>query len=511
MATKAKALAHGWGPRRMADTARQRVRASGRTRAAALLLRASPRSAIWLALWTIVTGLLPVITIVTMGVTVGRVPAAARDGLGSPAGHALIEALVATSAVFLFMLAIAPVKEFLSASLKVRLTYVMQQRLAAAVSAPTGIEHLEDPVVLDRLALAQGSLMSYYPADAPVLLAGLIANQLTGISACVVIGWFRWWLGLLVLSLWITARRPLRRDLMNVVRSFGGESDVMRRSEYFRLLAMRPPAAKEVRVFGLEDWVVDSFRTHWLEGMTKVWKLMNRLTATMARVSVLVVIVYGLACFVIARAVLDHNIGIGMVATLLPLLMSAALAGTLTPDQVALEFTAGALPHLDEMEHELSPAGQASDSRTANVRYRASRGTDPFRPRGVPVSGREQPRLPRPRARIPGRDLDRNRRSQRRREDHPCEASRGPPHTQPRGNSDRWHATACVRPCRVATQCRRRVPGLHPLPVERGRQRDVRVDRALPRHRSPRRRSKAGGGTRDHRTTSQRVGHGPVA
>ena len=510
MAGAAEDLAHTGGPLRMVQAARQRFLASGRTRAVALLLRASPRSAVWLALWTIVTGLLPVLTIVTMGITVGRVPAAARGGLGSPAGHALIDALVATSVVFLCMLAIAPVKELLSASLKVRLTYVMQQRLAAAVSTPTRIKHLEDPAVLDRLALAQGSLTSYYPADAPVLLAGLFANQLTGITACVVIGWFRWWLGLLVFSLWTTARRPLRRDLMNVVRSFGGESDVMRRSEYFRQLATRPLAAKELRVFGLEDWVVDSFRTHWLEGMTKVWKLMNRLTATMARVSVQVVIVYGLACFVIARAVLDHSIGIGMVATLLPLLMSATLAGTLTPDQVALEFTSGALPHLDEIEHELSPAVQASDAETS------------WSVAGHPS---EQIRFAHVAFQYPGASSS---------VFHDLELE------LPSGTS-----TAIVGPNGVGkTTLVKLLAGLHvpsqgeilvdgtPLhafdpaewqrnvavvfqdfiryPLERGRQRGVRIDRTPSRRRSSRCGSTAGRGTRDHRAASQGVGHDPV-
>src|SRR5262249_352889 len=133
-----------------------------------------------------------------------------------------------------------------SAVIKVRLTYAMQQRLATAVSAPTGIEHLEDAAVRDKLALAQGSLMTYFPADAPVLLASVISMQTSGVLACIVIGAYRWWLGVLVLVFWRVARRPFRRNMLAVVQSFGGEADVMRRSEYLRLLATQPPAAKEL-------------------------------------------------------------------------------------------------------------------------------------------------------------------------------------------------------------------------------------------------------------------------
>jgi ATP-binding cassette subfamily B protein len=313
-----------------------------------------------LGVWTLATALLPVLMVVAMGVTVGRVPPATAAGLDSPAGRGLIDALVATAILFVLVLVTAPVKEVLSAVIKVRLTYAMQQRLIASVSAPTGIEHLEDPAVLDKLALARGSLLTYFPADAPVLYATVVANLLAGLGACVVIGVFRWWLGVLLFVFWRIARRPFRRDLLNVVRSFGGEADVMRRSEYLRLLATRPAAAKELRVFGIADWVIDAFRVQWFAGMRTVWDLMTRLRGTMIRVSIGVLVVYGFTSYVISDAVLDHRIGLGMLAAVLPLLMSASSVGTITYDDVALEFTAASLPHLDDLEDSLQEPNRAA-------------------------------------------------------------------------------------------------------------------------------------------------------
>ena len=49
-----------------------------------------------------------------------------------------------------------------------RLVYRTEDRLIAAVSGPAGIAHLEDPKVLDDLALAQGQLTGQMPADAPM-------------------------------------------------------------------------------------------------------------------------------------------------------------------------------------------------------------------------------------------------------------------------------------------------------------------------------------------------------
>ena len=63
----------------------------------------------------------------------------------------------------------------------------MQRRLVQAVSAPAGIEHLEDRDVLDRLASARGELLGGQPAGAPMALISQLGDRLTGILACVVL------------------------------------------------------------------------------------------------------------------------------------------------------------------------------------------------------------------------------------------------------------------------------------------------------------------------------------
>jgi len=61
---------------------------------------------------------------------------------------------------------------------------------------PPGIAHLEDPAVLDDLALAQGQLTGQLPADAPMTLAMVVSNRVSGLFACLVLASWRWWLGL---------------------------------------------------------------------------------------------------------------------------------------------------------------------------------------------------------------------------------------------------------------------------------------------------------------------------
>jgi ATP-binding cassette subfamily B protein len=331
-----------------------------------LLLDTSKGLTIALAGWVLASAVLPNATLIAMGVVVGRVPGAVGHGLSSPGGHRLIAALVAAGALFAATLLLAPLQGGLSSVVKARLTVAMQQRLMAAVSGPVGIAHLEDPGVLDRLARAQGSLISYYPGDAPVTLAGVIGTRLSGLIACGVLATFRWWLGLSVLVLWLLARRPLRQVVLRQVRSFGGNAEIIRRASYFMELAGRPAAAKEVRVYGTGSWIVGQFRTHWLAGMAASWRSLARMHRVVLAVGWAVLLLYLGAAWVIGHAALTHEISLQVLTVLLLMLIMSASVGSITFADIGLEFMVSALPDLHGLEAELGArAGVLEGTRPA--------------------------------------------------------------------------------------------------------------------------------------------------
>jgi len=127
--------------------------------------------------YTIAASVLPNLVLIAAGHLVGSIPAAADHGLGSPAGHRLIVALAITGVAYAAALVLGPVQSSLSSVVKWRLVYRTEDRLIAAVSGPPGIAHLEDPKVLDDLALAQGQLTGQMPADAPMTLALVVSNR----------------------------------------------------------------------------------------------------------------------------------------------------------------------------------------------------------------------------------------------------------------------------------------------------------------------------------------------
>lgn len=96
-----------------------------------------------------------------------RDTAAVQDGIGSPAGHRLVAALVVAALIYGASLILDPVGGALGTTARQKITGKLQARLPTAVSAPATITHLEDQDTLDRLARAEGSLTGYFPGDAP--------------------------------------------------------------------------------------------------------------------------------------------------------------------------------------------------------------------------------------------------------------------------------------------------------------------------------------------------------
>ena len=185
---------------------------SPRLRVLRLLRETSPWLLVMLGLFVVADGFLPIVALVALGRAVGHIPDAVKDGLGSASGHALLIALVFGVAAYALSLLRYPAEDLLSAHASAVMSTGMQRRLARAVCAPVGVEHLEDSAVLDQLAAASGELSTSGPADAPMALASAFGDRLSGFIACVVLATFRWYIGVLFFVGWSLLRPPLPDD-----------------------------------------------------------------------------------------------------------------------------------------------------------------------------------------------------------------------------------------------------------------------------------------------------------
>lgn len=321
-----------------------------------LLWETSRPLAVAVAAYAAAASVLPNLVLIAAGHVVGAVPAAAVGGLGSAAGRRLIAALAFTGVAYAGTLLLGPVQTSLGSVVKWRLVYHTQERLMTAVSQPTGIAHLEDPKVLDDLELAQGQAIRQQPAEAPMTLALVVSNRASGLLACAVLASWRWWLGLGMLAMWVIVRRPQLALIREQGALYAGSSEVLRRAWYLQQLAATPAVAKESRVFGLGGWLVDRYRSQWLLGMSGPWAVLRRLDRAVLLLSAPVFAAYAAASAYLGYAAYHHQIGLGTLAVMLPMLAATTPVGDISWDDVGLAYMIQGLPKARQLEAELAPS-----------------------------------------------------------------------------------------------------------------------------------------------------------
>jgi ATP-binding cassette subfamily B protein len=322
-------------------------------RAVRLLISVSPVLAATAIAFTLLDAVVPNLTLIAMGSATGDIPAAVHGGLGSPAGHRLEWTLAIAGGLYAVFMLRGPASDALNATVRARMATELQERLVTAVSAPIGIEHLEDPAVLDRLSSAQGDLLGYQPADAPMTWLGALGDRLSGVLACAVLATFRWWLGVLLLFGWLAMRRPLRRMVTVRVATFRQATEPLRRSWYLLGLVWRPQAAKEVRIFGLADWAIRGYKETWYGAMAGPWRELRRTNRRVMAVSSVVFVAFAVSAGTLGWAAYHHEISLRTLAIMLPMLPASMTAGSITVTDYTLEIMLAAIPDLDGLTRDL--------------------------------------------------------------------------------------------------------------------------------------------------------------
>jgi ATP-binding cassette subfamily B protein len=229
-----------------------RVRERQELRLAAALWHADrPMAVGWWGLLA-ARGLLPA----GFAVATGALVAAVERGSG------LAAPLVTVAVVFTLMQVLGPVHTTLSANLGDRTAAWLYDELTGACVAVPGIGHLEDPELAADLQVARDfdRGMTGPPLSISMdFIAGGLVNMVAGLAqACVLFG-FAWWAPPALAAGWLATHWLLRESAVWRDRNTPEVRRAQRDADYAYRLAVDPPAAKEVRIFGLPDWVLERF------------------------------------------------------------------------------------------------------------------------------------------------------------------------------------------------------------------------------------------------------------
>ncbi|CAA9548923.1 MAG: hypothetical protein AVDCRST_MAG43-889, partial [uncultured Thermomicrobiales bacterium] len=231
------------------------------------LSRASRGLAItWMGL-IVARGLLPIALVLAIGDVVTSV-----DDSGDVTRGLIVVAIVFTLAQIL-----AAVHTQVSVNLGDRMSTYLQDQLLDATLTPDGLRHMESSELTDRLAVAQDfdTGRSAPPMDISIgIIAGGLVEFVFALGQMGVLASYRWWVALLIGSAWISTHWILR-DSANSSRLDVRVQSAQRQSEYTYRLAVDPPAAKEIRLFGLSEWSVAQFAENCRQLVDLRWQAMR--------------------------------------------------------------------------------------------------------------------------------------------------------------------------------------------------------------------------------------------
>ncbi|TGB07299.1 ABC transporter ATP-binding protein [Streptomyces sp. MZ04] len=239
------------------------------TAAVRLLWRAGPRHTVALALTVVCGALTGPLIVVATGRLVGALPGAVAAGAGSAEARHALGVLVVFAVLIVVRTGLRALDGGLAAVLRLRAAGVVEDRAIAAGTGPDGIGHLEEPGYADTLRLATEP--GTRPDQLAALLPEIVRPRLEGIGLLLLLAPLAWWAPpLLGLAAVLTYRSYLRLS-RQVHGSMESASAVIRRAGYLRSLAVDSEPAKEIRVFGLGDWLADRMTAVWQSGMARVW------------------------------------------------------------------------------------------------------------------------------------------------------------------------------------------------------------------------------------------------
>ncbi len=336
------------------------------------------------ALWwllVVLRGALPAAFAIAMGVLVGAVQR----------GADLFAPLALLGVLFVLLQVLAPIHQAVSGNLGDRTAAWLYDRLSEACVRPPGMGHLENAKLTDDLTMARDFDLSITGPPLWVsmdfIAAGLV-ELVGGIASAVVLAAYAWWAPLLLGGAWVATHWLLRESTVWRDRNTEQVRSAQRDADYAYRLAVDPPPAKELRLFGLVDWILARF----VERRTRLHTLQYEATRLREKPilwSLMLVVAANVVVFAaLASAAANDTLSLGEVVVYAQSALGTALIA-FSGLGWTLDGAAAPVAAVLRLEAAMAPAGAlTSGTRTADTLPRREirfRGVTFGYPGGPPV------------------------------------------------------------------------------------------------------------------------------
>jgi ATP-binding cassette, subfamily B, bacterial len=332
-----------------------RLRARQEWQFFAVLPRADRRLAtVWWAV-LIARGVLPAVLAIATGVLVAAVQS----------GRSLVGPLTLVGVVFVALQVLSPVHTALSANLGDRTSAWLNDRLTTMSVEPPGMGHLEDQKLTDDLTVARDFDLGIQGPPLAIAMdftATGVIELVGGLASAVLLFGFAWWAPFVLAGAWISTHWLLRESAVWRDRNTDEVRSAQRDSDYAYRLAVDPPAAKELRLFGLVGWTIERFMARRVRLHELQYRATRMREKSVLSSLVLVLAANALVFWALASAAAD-GLGLGSVVVYAQAAvgtsmiafggLSWVLDGAAAPVSAVLRLdaamaAAGALPQADD-------------------------------------------------------------------------------------------------------------------------------------------------------------------
>jgi ATP-binding cassette subfamily B protein len=306
-------------------------------------------------------GVLPILFTVSIGLLVGIIPDVVREGFDSVAETRMVWTLVATTGIFAALQVLAPVQEALELIVRRQIDEKLLGKTLEDLMRPHGIAHLEDPELHNHVHLIrEGSQnLEASPGGAAVMTIRLPGVFIQGLGGAVLLGIvFSWWVAAGLLAACLLCRRIHRRALIDYMWSWvhPDELRIHRRYHYELTLGFGSwmgsgaQIAKESRIFGLLDWLLDRFNVDWHLAMRRSEATRDRLFRAVVLSYGVLLVAYVVSFTLLAVAAAGGSLGLGALAVAVQASFDLSQLSRGQPWDHELEFGTVVLPKIRELE-----------------------------------------------------------------------------------------------------------------------------------------------------------------
>ncbi len=222
-----------------------------------------------------------------------------------------------------------------------------QHLLLDTATSPKTVDQLQSETGSSALNQAAGALQHWLFLLGVGGIWGVISNRVTGVGALVIVAQWHWWIAGLLLIGWLVMSRAVAKWRSVVFDDTEQRAvPVRHRAAYLsRLLAGRA-AAKEIRLFGLADWLLAGYVELSGTAMAMVAGQRGEAVRRTAAPLALLLVLHAGAFALLIGDVISSRVSVASLVTIVQALLGMSALGRQDDDETSTGRTAAELARL---------------------------------------------------------------------------------------------------------------------------------------------------------------------